>query len=220
MRSVTHLPEVSKESLRLRVDNIFLPLFGLMSNVCGFRLRRLDEELALEKKKSFCQSASGISRYGFVCLNILRNQRACPYCRVLANGQPAENSCTAADAGPPLNDRWNNLPVSVRLQSPVRVSSPRIFVVEENDAVPDKDLVLDRDPLTNKGVARDFTVAAYPSAFLNFDERPNLAAIADFTAVEVDEVVDDYIAAEFNVRRDYTKLLRHESVGTGSKGAV
>jgi hypothetical protein len=68
-------------------------------------------------------------------------------------------------------------------------------------------------------VARDFAVAAYAGALLNLDERPNPAAIADFTTVKVDEVVDDYIAAELNVGSDYTKLLRH-GLGHRIKGAA
>lgn len=84
----------------------------------------------------------------------------------------------------------------------------------------DKDFVLDRNAFTNKSVARDFTIAAYAGAFLNLDERTYLAAIANFTTVKVDKVIDDHIAAELNVGRDYAKLLEHESEGTGIKRAV
>jgi hypothetical protein len=69
-------------------------------------------------------------------------------------------------------------------------------------------------------VARDFAVAAHTGALLDLDERPNLAAIADFTTVKVDEVVDGYIAAELNVGSDYTKLLRHGLEAPDQRGSI
>jgi len=76
--------------------------------------------------------------------------------------------------------------------------------------VADEDLVFDRNALTDKSKARDFAVATHARALLNFDEGTNPGAIVDLATVQVDEVVNDYVTAESNVRSDYAELSGHE----------
>jgi hypothetical protein len=58
-------------------------------------------------------------------------------------------------------------------------------------------------------VARDFTVAADGSAFLNLYERSNPGAVADFAAVEIDEVMNNDVAAQLNIGSDNAELSWH-----------
>ena len=92
----------------------------------------------------------------------------------------------------------------------VRAGGARILVVDESHAVADEDLVFDGNALTDKSMARDFAVATHARALLNFDEGTNPGAIVDLATVQVDEVVNDYVTAESNVRSDYAELSGHE----------
>ena len=73
----------------------------------------------------------------------------------------------------------------------------------------DKDFIFNLDALADEGVAGDFASAADAGPFLNFDEGADPAFVADFAAVEIYEVVNDDVATELYVRRNYTKLSRH-----------
>src|SRR5256885_1162489 len=81
----------------------------------------------------------------------------------------------------------------------------------------DKDVVLNNDAFTDESVAGNFAVASDESAFLDFNERADLRALANLTTIKIDEVVDDDIAAELDVRSDYAELFGHESRGLGNR---
>ena len=117
----------------------------------------------------------------------------------------------AADTGLGSHDRWNYLPIQVSLKCAAFSCSARIFIVDENDAVADKNLVLDRDAFTDKAMRGNFAVTAYACTSLNLDERADARAVADLAAIEINEVMDFDVAAELDVRRDYAELSRHEN---------
>ncbi len=84
----------------------------------------------------------------------------------------------------------------------------------------DEDVVFNSYTFTDESVAGNFAVASHDSAFLDFNERSNFGAFADLTTIKVDEVVDDDIAAELDVRSDYAELSGHESRGSGTVSPV
>jgi hypothetical protein len=45
---------------------------------------------------------------------------------------------------------------------------------------------------------------------LDLDEGSDFGAVANFASIEIDEVVDNNIAAELDVRSDYAELSEHE----------
>jgi hypothetical protein len=50
---------------------------------------------------------------------------------------------------------------------------------------------------------------------LDLDEGSDFGAVANFTSIEIDEVVDNNIAAELDVRSDYAELSEHEKSQSG-----
>src|SRR5207247_5811005 len=127
----------------------------------------------------------------------------------LADRHTAKNGRVAADARASFHGGRHDGPIGISLHRAFVGHRPRVSVVNEIDAVADEDFVFDRDASTDKAVARQFAVAADAGAFLDFDERADLCPVTDFAAVEVDEVVDDYVPAELNVRSDYAELSGH-----------
>ena len=115
----------------------------------------------------------------------------------------------AAYAGPGSHNRWNYLPIKVSLYGAACSCCARIFVIDEDDAMADKDFVLDRHPFTNKAMRGNFAVAAYARTLLNFDERSDAGTIANLAAVQIYKVMDLDVAAELYVRRDQAELSRH-----------
>ena len=67
--------------------------------------------------------------------------------------------------------------------------------------MPNEDIVLDGYAFAYKGMAGDLAVFAYGGVFLDFYKGANLGVIADGAAVEVDEVGELYVMAEFDVVR-------------------
>ena len=66
----------------------------------------------------------------------------------------------------------------------------------------DEDVVLDGHAFTDEAVAGDLAVLSDSGPFLYFDERPYFGVVADFTAIEVHEVLDLYVVPKFYVRGD------------------
>ena len=85
-----------------------------------------------------------------------------------------------------------------------------IVVVDEIDAVTDEDLVFNGHAFADEGVAGNLAVASDRDAFLNLDERADPGAVPDLTTVEIDEVVNVYVATELDVRRDLANSPSHQ----------
>ena len=84
----------------------------------------------------------------------------------------------------------------------------------------DKDVVLNNHTFTDESVAGNFAIASHDGPFLDFNERADLCALANLTTIKIDEVVDDDVAAELDVRSDYAELSGHESRGSGTVSQV
>src|SRR6202042_3391388 len=67
-----------------------------------------------------------------------------------------------------------DLPIRFGLQLSVFGGGPRIGIVDEGYAVPDKDVVLDLDSFTDECMAGDFAVLSHARIFLDFHEGSDL----------------------------------------------
>jgi len=74
------------------------------------------------------------------------------------------------------------------LQFSVGRGSPRIAVVDECDAMADKDPVFDVHAFTYKGVTGDLAVLADFCVFLYLDKGANFCVIPDLAPIEIDEL--------------------------------
>ena len=131
--------------------------------------------------------------------HVARDDRAGPDDRTGPDPDAAEDDRAGAQRGAALDDRLQQLPVLLRLQGAVARRRARVLVVDEHDAVPDEDLVLDRDPLADEGVALDLAAGADPRSPLDLDERPDPGRVADLAAVEIRERSDDDVRPEADV---------------------
>src|SRR6267143_761260 len=66
----------------------------------------------------------------------------------------------------------------------------------------DEAVVLDGHSFADEGVAGNLAVLAEPGILLDFDEGADLGVVADFTAVEVDELRQDDPFAQLDVGSD------------------
>jgi hypothetical protein len=98
-----------------------------------------------------------------------------------------------------LNHGGLAIPIDFRLKLARGISRPRIAVVDESNTVTDEDPGLNRDALADEAMAANLATVADPGALLDFNERPNLCFIANFTAVEVHEPVNSHIATELYI---------------------
>ena len=172
----------------------------------------MDKEFSIRNSQlAFRNYSCWIAGYSDARWNVFRDNRARADDRVVTDCHSAQDGGVAANAGLSSHDGWNYFPINVGLQRTAFSSRARIFVVDENHAVADEDFVLDRDAFADKAMRGNFAVAAYAGALLNLDERSNAGAVADLTAVEINEVMDFDVAAKLDVRRDYAELSRHET---------
>jgi hypothetical protein len=74
--------------------------------------------------------------------------------------------------------------------------------------VADEDLVLDLDALADERVALNLAAPPDHGSFLDLDERSDLRLVADFTAVEIDELGELHIFSQLHVRCD-TEIFFH-----------
>jgi hypothetical protein len=54
---------------------------------------------------------------------------------------------------------------------------------------------------------------------LDLDEGSDFGSVANFTSIKIDEVVDNNVAAELDVRSDYAELSHHENRKSGMQEA-
>ena len=78
-------------------------------------------------------------------------------------------------------------------------SCAREFVVHEHHPVPDEYAVAELDPVTDEGVALDLAATTDHRAPLDLHERADPRPVADTTAVEVRERVDEHSLAEVDI---------------------
>ena len=83
--------------------------------------------------------------------------------------------------------RLNTGPITRGLQGTIRIGRAREKIVGKRNAVPDKNLILNRDSFANKGMAGNLTAIADFRPFLNLDESSDLHIITNLTAIEIRE---------------------------------
>src|SRR5207253_3675520 len=113
---------------------------------------------------------------------------------VFADGDSAKQSYAGADRGAAFDKGYFATPVIFALQLAVAVGCAWITIVDESDAVPDKDVVFQGHALTNKCVTRNFAARPDSGVLLDLDKRSNLGLVANLTTIEVDETKDAHIA--------------------------
>src|SRR5262249_32052257 len=116
--------------------------------------------------------------------------------RLLTDGDAAQDRRAGADRRAPPHEWRLAPPVGGGLQRPRLGRRARIPVVDEDHAVPDEDLVLERHALADEAVARDLAAPANDRVLLDLDEGPDLRLVPDAAAVEVDEVGEGDVVAE------------------------
>ena len=97
-----------------------------------------------------------------------------------------ENDGTAAKRSASLNPRRHHFPVFLGLETVIGRRT-RIQIVNKDDAVPDEDIILDRDAFADEGVRRDLATPSNSGVFLHLDECSYLAFVADGATLEVDQ---------------------------------
>lgn len=151
-----------------------LPLsFSLKSLVC----------LCLYLLTAFSQNACRVSGDDGVGRDIFGDHAAGADDGAFADGDAAEDGGVGAERSPCFDDRGNDLPVGFGLQAAAVGGGAGVEVVDEHDAVADKDLVLYGDALADEGVALDLAVPADGGVFLDLDKGADLGAVADGAAV-------------------------------------
>ena len=95
---------------------------------------------------------------------------------------------------PRLTRVTSQLQSSSLFQLAVAVGCAWITIVDESDAVPDKDVVFQGHAFTNKRVTRNLAARADSGVLLDLDKRSNLGLVANLTTIEVDETKDAHIA--------------------------
>jgi hypothetical protein len=155
------------------------------------------------------QNAGGISSDCGIGGNVSDHDRTRADNRPLADCHSTQNCYAAADAGATLNQARHGDPVSFGLQRAPGAGRAWMLVVNKSHAMSDEDLIFNGHPFADKSVTGDFAITAYARAFLNFDERADLTAVPNLAPIEIDEVMNDYVATEFYVGRNYAELSGH-----------
>src|SRR5438132_6493216 len=106
-----------------------------------------------------------------VCRHIARHDAAGADDGTLANDNVRENGRARADRRAFANERGFDFPILLSLKIPVDRCRTRIRIVDEGDAVSDKDVILDGHALADERMARDFAAAADRRVLLDVDER-------------------------------------------------
>jgi hypothetical protein len=121
---------------------------------------------------------------------------------ILADGQVGQNGGPGADGCAAPHERGLYLPVLFALQDSGGGGGAGISVVDEDHAVADEDVVFDGHAFADKTVAGNLAATADAGVFLNLHKGAHSGPIADFAAVQVDEVGQAHFAAQLHVGRD------------------
>ena len=155
-----------------------------------------DPLLLSEITKKSC----GIAGDNGICGNILGDDAARTNDGVFANYDVWKNGGTGADGSAFLYNGSLDDPILVGLQFAVGRNGSRIAVVDERDAVADKDAVFDIHAFTNKGVTGDLAVLANLRVFLYLDKGANFCVVPDEAAIEINESRQPHSLSELYIR--------------------
>jgi predicted O-methyltransferase YrrM len=147
-------------------------------------------------------------------LDILRDYRAGPDQCTCADSDPTHDHCAGTKGCAALHHRRQEPPVLFAQELATLVGRPRSFVVDEEDAVADEDLVPDLDAVADERVALDLAAGADFRAALDLHKRADPGAVTNPAAVKIAERVHDDVLAELGVvyepvRRVVTGSVSH-----------
>src|SRR5713226_6316898 len=83
-------------------------------------------------------------------------------------------------------------------------------VVDEGYAVAHENIVFNGHPFANKAVTRDLTILANLGVLLNLDKGAYLSVVADFAAIEIDELGELHIFSQLHIGGDAVVLVHSE----------
>src|SRR5271157_562024 len=150
----------------------------------------------IPKKSCRIAGDDGVSR------NIFRYDAPGAYQGVFANGDVRQDGATRTDRSPLLHQGPLDFPVRLGLQTAFGRSRSRVGIVDEGDAVADEYVVFNGYALTNEGMARNLAVLSDARIFLDLDKCAYLGFVADFAAIEVDELGKLHISPQLDAGGD------------------
>src|SRR5947207_6666919 len=122
----------------------------------------------------------------------------------------AKHRGSRTDRGALFHQSRHTSPVGFRLQISLGRGRPRIKIVDENDTMPNEDLVFDLHAFANEGMAGDFAAVTHPCAFLYFYKGPYFDIVTDFTPVQIGKGIYFDIFPQLDIGSDALKqLLAH-----------
>ena len=110
------------------------------------------------------------------------NHRARPNERASSDRHSAQDRSTTSNGGASADSRRNDRPVCLSLKAITRRCSG-ISVIRKHDAMPDEDVVFDRDAFAHEAVGRDLAPATYLGALLDLDERADFRFLSYPTSI-------------------------------------
>ena len=138
---------------------------------------------------------------------IFRDNAAGADDRILADGDVGQNGGARTDRRAlrlmTVRSTFQSLSVCSAAASG---SGPRIAIVDECHSVPNEDVVFDRDPFADEGVAGDLAALADAGVLLDLDKGADLRLVSDFASIEIDELGEPNVLPELDIRRDHRSL--------------
>src|SRR5712691_7097947 len=153
------------------------------------------------------QDLRRIARDDGVRRHVARNGAAGAHDGVFADDHVRQNRRPRADRRTAPHGGRLDFPVELRLELARRGRRARIGVVDERDAVPDEDLILDGDAFADERVARNLAATAHLRVLLDLDERADFGFVANLAAVQVDELPKRDVVPQLDVRRNGLLLV-------------
>src|SRR5438132_11905791 len=107
---------------------------------------------------------------------------------MLSNRETAEDGGVGPDASALLDQGRNYLPVVATHQTAVGIDGTRVLVVGKANMRADEDTIFERNSLGNERECLDFDISPNLSRAPNFHKRANLAAVSNFTPIQIEEL--------------------------------
>ena len=117
--------------------------------------------------------------------NITSDHATCSDEGAFTNRDPANDGCVCPDTGSMLDQRWDNHPIVDAQKFALVVDRSGSPVVDETYVRADEGAILDGHSCGDEGERLDLHVSPKDHTALNFNERRDLAMVADRAAVEV-----------------------------------
>src|SRR2546427_2577842 len=142
---------------------------------------------------------SGDAGHDGVGGNVSRDHRAGSHESSRPDSNAAEDDDSGAERGASLYHGSQEVPIGVALGSAFVGSGAGELVVDEENPVPDEDLVLDLNAVADERVARDLAGGADRPPPLDLNEGSDAGVTPDAAAIKVAERPDGHVFPEFDV---------------------